>query len=271
MLMWPSRLRSRRCCQARTAVRLILVTLVLAVAQSCSDGEHSESATGIQSDLVDDSDAHYDARFGEIIVRVSASYLPLDVSWYRENERSYLPLSKMPWPPDADTFNIVSENRYLDVTLYRTGSQPGSLQENRFEVLDDQENWGGTGLRRLVYDLGPSLGAAFGTKVFVSEDGRMRALCSQGRSAATRACRNEHLRTDGYPEMMHKCYAQSIEEIIDSDIPLDARCKAWQTFSGGLTVVYDFPEPRIIDWPEIDEFVRSLIKSWVIAPIDAAD
>lgn len=256
--------------QARTAARLILATLVLAVAQSCSDNEHPESATGARSGIVDDSDSHYDARFGEVLVRVPESFLPLDLSWYREHERSYLPLRKMPWPPDANTFNIVPEGRYIDVTLYRTDSQPGSLQEDRFKVLDDQENWGETGLRRLVYNLGPSLGAAFGTKVFVSEDGRMRALCSQGRSAATRACRNEHLRREGYPEMMHICYPQSIEEIIDSDVPLNARCQARQDYSGGLTVVYDFSELRIIDWPEIDEFIRSLIESWMIAPIDAA-
>jgi len=71
--------------------------------------------------------------------------------------------------------------------------------------------------------------------------------------------------------MMRICYPQTMQEIMDSNEPLNARCQARQDYSGGLTVVYEFPELRIIDWLKIDEFVRSLIESWMIAPIDAAD
>ena len=184
---------------------------------------------------------------------------------------SKLHLSKLPWPPDADTFNMVPEGRYVAISLYRTDMQPGLLQEDRFDVLDDQENWGDTGLRRLVYELGPSMGAAFGTKVFVSADGRMRAHCSQGGSASTRACRNEHRDDKGYPDSLHFCYAQTIKEIIDSDVPLDDRCEARQTYPGGLTVVYEFPELEIDDWQYIDAFTGSLIRSWMGAPMDAAE
>ena len=210
------------------------------------------------------------AKFGDVVVRIPRVALITNVSEGQRGMLGALHLRKRPWPPDSDPTNMVPEGRYVDIWLYRSDRQPGHLQEDRFNVLDDQENWGDTGLRRLVYELGPTMGAGFGTKVFVTEDGQMKAFCSQGGSAATYACYREHS-DKRYPENLHICYAQTIQEIIDSDEPLDDRCEARRNFAGGLTLIYEFSELQILDWHDIDDYAGSLIESWIIHPAKPAN
>ncbi len=255
----------------RTAAWLICTTLVLAIVQSCSDNEYSESATRVRLSMAEDVAAHYEARFGDVVVRIPKNFLPLDVSWYRERRKlSSLHLSKMPWPPDSETSNMVPEGRYIDISLYRTDRQPGRLQEHRFSVLDDQEDWGGTGFRRLVYDVRPSRVLRFGTEVFVSGGGQMRALCSADVSEAIRACYQEHS-DEEYRRQLNICYLHGIQEVIEADEPLAGRCEARQDYPGGLTVVYEFPQRRISEWLEIDSFTRSLVDSWIVVPVEDSD
>lgn len=253
--------------RARIARSLVSILLVVVGLASCFENRHLESATRARLGVPENPDAHFDARFDEVVVRIPRVAMILDVSEGRPDQLSAVRLSKTVWPPTGNTFNMVPEGRYLDMSLHRTDRQPGMLQEDRFDVLDDSENWAGTGLRRLVYDLPHSVNTSFGTEVFVSRDGKRRALCSARVTAATRACYREH----DYPELLDICYPQAIEEIIASEQPLEGRCEARQDYPGGLTVVYEFPEARIREWPDIDSFVRSRITSWLVSPSGNSD
>ena len=241
----------------RSASLSAACALSLLAFSGCGE-DHRESAQRMRLGVPEDPATYFDAKFGDREIRIPAVSMIADVSEGHKHELSSLTLKRSPWPPDSSPFNMVPEGRYLQLTLYAHGRRL-IVRREPDDAVDDQSNWGQTGMRRLVYDLGHTLGKAFGSKVFETVDGQLWANCSAGYGPKHRACLNSDI---GLSDQNDNCHSIKISEIIETNTPSNYRCEAIIVQQDSFDVIYEFPEKNIAELPRIDSFVRELVESW---------